>query len=84
MKIIVNDIEKYFSVKMGKGNSVHQENPMNRSVFPMEIPALNCLSEVVIFCSNPQTNGRKNKRKGLKSFLMSIRTFKWLMDYHIR
>ena len=25
MKIIVNDIEKYFSVKMGKGNSVHQE-----------------------------------------------------------
>ena len=54
-------------------------SPMPRSVFPMGTRARNCLSEAVTSCSNQQTSGRKDKRKGLKSSSRSILTSKWLM-----
>ena len=54
-------------------------SPMSRSVFPMGTRARNCLSEAVTSCSNQQTSGRKDKRKGLKSSSRSILTSKWLM-----
>lgn len=57
----------------------HAGNPMRRSVFPMGTRARNCLSEAVTSCSNQQTSGRKDKRKGLKSSSRSILTSKWLM-----
>ena len=45
----------------------------------METRVRNCSSEAVTFCSNQQTNGRKDKRKGLKSSSRSILTSKWLI-----
>lgn len=47
--------------------------------FPMGTRARNCLSEAVTYCSNQQTSGRKDKRKGLKSSSRSILTSTWLM-----
>ena len=54
-------------------------SPMPRSVFPMGTRARNCLSEAVTSCSNQQTSGRKNRRKGPKYSSGSILTSKWLM-----
>ena len=60
-------------------NANKRAGPMCRSAFPMGTRVRNCLSEAATSCSNQQTGGRKNKRKGLKYSSRSILTSKWLM-----